>query len=116
VLRRDQQPRVIGGPSETLTLDYVDLYPPATPTGLVCLPEGARVRLRWQAVPDAVAYRVVRSSGSAAEITLTEDLEGVELDDTAPPPGTSTYRVTAIDAAGNESEPTTCTAARGTGS
>jgi hypothetical protein len=115
VLRRDGQPRVVGGAGDILTLTYADRYPPAAPAGLVCLPEGERVRLRWQEDPDAATYRVVRRSGSAEEQTLAEAVDGVGFDDTAPPPGASIYRVTAIDAAGNASEPATCTAARGAG-
>ncbi len=116
MLQRDGQPRVVGEPGPAIGLLYADDYPPAVPTELVCLPEGTRVRLRWQAVPDAESYRVVRISGGEAPTVLVSELAATELDDTAPPPGTSIYQVCAIDAAGNRGDAATCTAARGSGS
>ncbi len=110
---RDNSPRIIGEPGPAIGLFYPDIYPPQTPADLVCLPEGTRVRLRWRSIPDAESYRVYRGRiGEEARI-LGADLLSAQFEDNAPRPGTSTYTVTAVDAAGNESEASTCSAARG---
>lgn len=112
-VRREGRPRIIGEPGPPTGLLYPDIYPPATPIDLVCLPEGTRVRLRWRAVDQAKTYRVYRSTEGRVPSILADDLKLSQYEALAPPPGTSTYDVTAIDAAGNESSPTSCTAARG---
>ena len=111
--RRDDGPRVIGEPGPAIGLFYPDIYPPPAPTDLVCLPEGTRVRLRWRSVAETESYRVYRGPEGGKQTVLAADLGSSQFEDDAPPPGTSTYGVTAIDAAGNESEASTCTAARG---
>ena len=111
--RRDNVPQVIGEPGPAIGLFYPDIYPPSAPTDLVCLPEGPRVRLRWRSVAEADSYRVYRGPDAKEPTVLATDLGSAQFEDNAPPPGTSTYGVTAIDAAGNESEASTCTAARG---
>lgn len=113
VIRATGKPRVVGEPGPPTETFYADIYPPAVPDGLVCLPEGSRVRLRWQGVADALAYRVRRAVEDGAAETLADNLGTPQFEDLAPPPGTSTYEVTAIDAAGNESAPAQCSAARG---
>ena len=115
VLERKGAPRVVGAPGSAEGVLYADVYPPAAPTGMVCLPEGTRVRLRWQPVPDAASYLVERVSDQGTTVVLAERQTETGFEDEAPPPGTSTYRVTAADAAGNVSEPATCSAARGGG-
>lgn len=116
VLEPKGAPRVVGAPGAAEGVLYADVYPPAAPTGMVCLPEGTRVRLRWQPVPDAASYLVERVSDQGRTVVLAEHQTEVAFEDDAPPPGTSTYRVTAADAAGNVSEPAACSAARGPGS
>lgn len=113
VHRRAEGPRVIGEPGLAVGLFYPDIYPPPAPTDLVCLPEGSRVRLRWRAVADTDSYRVYRGQGGGTPELLADDIGTAQFEDNAPQPGTSTYEVTAIDAAGNESAASTCTAARG---
>lgn len=116
VSQKEGLPRVVGEPGPAAGLHYPDIYPPAVPDDLVCLPEGTRVRLRWRAVDQAESYRVYRAT-DGAETTLLEDgIGSSQYEDLAPPPGTSVYEVTAIDAAGNESTASSCTAARGAGS
>jgi hypothetical protein len=113
VRRRDDGPRVIGEPGAPIGLFYPDIYPPAAPTDLVCLPEGERVRLRWGSVTEAGSYRVSRGAEGSPAVLLADDIKAVGFEDDAPPPGTSVYSVTAVDSAGNESAASSCVAARG---
>ncbi len=106
-------PRVIGEPSAPVGLFYPDIYPPAAPTDLVCLPEGERVRLRWRSAEKADSYRVFRGAEASTAKLLAAEIRTVQFEDDAPPPGTSVYSVTAVDLAGNESEAAACIAARG---
>jgi hypothetical protein len=104
---------VVGPPSPQIVVDHVDRYPPEPPEEVVCLPEGRLIRVRWRPSPEAVAYRVSRQSGGAGWQTLVEGLTTPELDDDDPPPGELTYAVVGVDAAGNASEPATCSAVTG---
>jgi len=106
-------PRVVGEPCSPVGLFYPDVYPPAAPTDLVCLPEGERVRLRWRSVATADSYRVSRGAEGSTPKLLAAEIRASQFEDDAPPPGTSIYSVTAVDLAGNESEASTCIAARG---
>lgn len=106
-------PKIIGAPGSAVAISYPDIYPPAAPGDLVCLPEGARVRLRWNAVAEAASYRISRETDGGESKLLATDVRSPKFEDNAPPPGTSRYRVTAVDADGNESEAASCTAARG---
>lgn len=106
-------PRIVGEPGPPVGIYYPDIYPPEAPGDLVCLPEGARVRLRWRSVAEAAAYRIYRETDGRESKILATDVSSSKFEDDAPPPGTSTYRVTALDADGNESPASTCTAARG---
>jgi hypothetical protein len=96
-----------------VTVDFPDLYPPAPPTELVCLPEEVRISLRWQVARDAAGYRIERRVGSGEWETLVEVQQGTEFADEAPPVGALTYAVRTVDAAGNRSEPAQCTALQG---
>jgi hypothetical protein len=113
VQKGENGPRIVGEPSAPVGLYYPDIYPPAAPDDLVCLPEGQRVRLRWRPVAKADSYRVSRGAEGAPSRLLAADIKAIQYEDNAPPPGTSIYSVTAVDLAGNESEASTCTAARG---
>ena len=79
---------------------------------LVCLPEGNGCG-SVGGHPDAETYRVYRGADGADPTVLADPVRATQFEDNAPPPGTSEYGVTAIDAADNESAPSTCTAARG---
>jgi len=113
VRKIESGPRVIGEPCTPVGLFYPDIYPPAAPADLVCLPEGERVRLRWRSVAKADFYRVSRGAEDSTSKILATEIRAVQFEDDAPPPGTSIYSVTAVDLAGNESEASTCIAARG---
>lgn len=115
VSQKEGRPRVLGEPGSATGLFYPDIYPPAAPDDLVCLPEGTRVRLRWRSVDQAESYRVYRATDGADPTLLENQIGSSQYEDVTPPPGTSVYDVTAVDAAGNESEVSSCTAARGAG-
>jgi len=105
--------QVVGDPGEVVDIDYPDIYPPAVPSNVVCLPEAERVRIRWQGSEGAVSYSVERSLGDGDWESLAEQLQQVTFDDGAPPLGTVTYGVRAVDDAGNQSDRTTCTTLMG---
>lgn len=95
--------------AEEVEVDYRDLYPPPVPRGLVALAQEGRVRLVWEAsrAPDLAGYRVYRRSPDTQELRpLTEEpIAATEYQDRDVVSGaTYTYRVTAVDQAGNESE------------
>jgi hypothetical protein len=100
--------RVVGEAGTPVSVDYPDIYPPLPPANLVCLPEPELVRLRWDPVEDSVWYLVSRRSGGQRQ-RLARRLRSLQLEDPAPPLGTVTYEVRAVDGAGNASEPATCT-------
>jgi hypothetical protein len=85
----------------------VDRNAPTPPTGLSATVQTASVQLTWQATTDPSgisAYRILRdgqSVGSATTTTFTD----------APPTGTHSYAVIAVDGAGNASQPTTAVSA-----
>lgn len=110
---RKGAPRVVGEPGPLVGLFYPDIYPPPAPADLVCLPEGARVRLRWRAAGETVTFNVSRSVDGRQPTALADGIQAIQHEDDAPPSGTLTYEVTATDTAGNESEAAICTAARG---
>lgn len=105
--------RVVGDPGEAVDVDYPDIYPPAAPANLVCLPEEARVRVRWQTTPDAALHRVSRRVNDGKWELLAPQHLQVVFEDSDPPLGTLTYAVRAVDKADNVSEPTTCTTMMG---
>ncbi len=104
---------VIGEPSQPARIDHPDTYPPGTPTDVVCLPEGAQVRVRWLAVPGAVVYSVSRQHDDQEPDILTDDHRSVEFFDREPPLGELVYFVTARDAASNSSERASCAVVMG---
>lgn len=96
--------------AEEVEVDYRDLFPPPVPEGLVALAQEGRVRLVWEAseAPDLAGYRVYRRSPDTQEFRpLTEEpIAATEYQDRDLASGaTYSYRVTAVDRSGNESEP-----------
>lgn len=88
---------------------YQDRFAPPAPTELVALAEAGRVRLVWRAseAEDVVGYIVYRSDGDGGfERVTAQPVENPEHSDTGVASGRAyTYRVTAVDSAGNESGP-----------
>lgn len=104
---------LIGEPSKAVAVAYPDVYPPASPENLVCLPEEGRIRLRWDAVAGAAEYRVFRRRLRGGWDHMDFHVTTLEYTDTSPPSGTATYAVKAVDAAGNESDAALCSTAAG---
>ena len=113
VEKLEQGAQVVGEPSPPVRIDHPDTYPPAKPEGIVCLPEGASVRVRWQVVAGAASYEVSRRVGSSEPESLVTDLKSVEYSDIEPPLGELVYLVLAKDAVGNSSEVASCTVIMG---
>jgi fibronectin type 3 domain-containing protein len=85
-----------------------DTTPPAAPAGLAADAADGAVGLSWDAVDDADAYRVYRSTDptdAAGGNALESGLSATTYDDPSVTNGTTYYyRVTAVDEAGNESD------------
>ncbi len=105
--------QVVGEPSESVAVDYPDIYPPPTPSNLVCLPEAGRVRIRWQEAAGAAWYSVTRRVDDADWEVMAERHRQVVFEDGEPPFGSVTYGVRAVDEAENESDIATCTTLMG---
>jgi hypothetical protein len=106
--------RVVGDAGPPVTVAHPDRYPPSPPADLVCLPEEAVVRIRWQGGDAAVWYVVSRRVDDGEWVQLGDRRRERQLEDPTPPPGALSYAVRALDEAGNISEPTTCTTRVGT--
>jgi hypothetical protein len=104
---------VVGDPSAPARIEHPDTYPPPIPEGVVCLPEGATVRVRWRLVPGAADYRVARRIGDGVAEVVAADLTSVEFTDLEPPLGDITYLVSARDKAGNTSASAECSVVMG---
>ncbi|MFF3325816.1 fibronectin type III domain-containing protein [Streptomyces sp. NPDC002889] len=92
------------GGSATQSVTTTDRTAPAAPTGAAAASEMDGMRIRWSGVAGAVSYRVYRAAsadGAFAEVGSTNQVS--YLDTSADEGVTSYYRVTALDAAGNES-------------
>lgn len=89
--------------------DPGDVSPPSAPSGVGGEATSTLVRVWWSGSPepDLSHYRVYRSRLSSMVFTLYRDsITELYLLDTAVVPGRSySYRVTAVDATGNESPP-----------
>jgi hypothetical protein len=105
--------RVLGVPTDPVGVDYPDVYPPAAPDSLVCLPEVDRVQVLWDEVVDAVSYRIERRRDDRKWRLLSGEHHETSIDD-SPPPGNFSYAVRAVDEAGNVSEQAICTTVIGT--
>jgi hypothetical protein len=90
-------------------VDYQDRFGPPAPTGLLTLPEGSDVRLRWNASAgsDVVGYIVFRQDpGGEFHRVNSQPAPSLEWLDSGLLPGNRfRYRVIAVDQLGNEGEP-----------
>ena len=103
--------------SPTITVVMHDTFPPRTPTGLAAVPSTDGIDLSWEpnTEPDLAGYivyrRQVSSTGEAigtpTRLTSTPTPAPAFSDRTAQPGQSYSYRVTAIDTAGNESPAST---------
>lgn len=104
-----ETPLVLSALSAESEVNYEDRFPPAPPAGLVALPEGTEVRLRWNAATaeDTASYVVFRQDpGGEFHRVNAEPVTELEYLDTGLVPGnTYRYRVAAVDRSGNQGEP-----------
>jgi hypothetical protein len=105
-----QTPPIESGIASEREIHYVDRFAPPPPGELVALAEAGRVRLVWRAsdADDLAGYIVYRRAGTggAFERVTAQPVVAAEYVDSNVTKGqTYTYRVTAIDQAGNESAP-----------
>jgi hypothetical protein len=105
--------RVVGQPSSPARVDHPDTYPPDAPSNVVCLPEGAQVRIRWRSVASAAVYIVSRKVGDGPVKILAEDHRSIEFTDDEPPLGEIVYQIAARDAAGNLGGTSSCVVVMG---
>jgi hypothetical protein len=89
-------------PSETLTFAPMDRFPPAVPAGLVVIAGTKTMELSWDSVADSdlAGYRVYRNGAKIADGLATNSYSDKDVSAGA----TYSYRVSAVDQAGNESE------------
>jgi fibronectin type 3 domain-containing protein/predicted small lipoprotein YifL len=94
-------------PSDVITQNHPDTFAPAVPSGLATATTGDAVELSWDrnTEPDLKGYYVYRSTGGGA-FTRVSDLTVLPTfsDHTVEHGKTYSYRVSAIDQTGNESE------------
>jgi hypothetical protein len=93
---------VLGPPAAEVPVDTRDVFPPAEPQGLLVLAERDGNRLVWNPVltPDLAGYIIHRAvAGTWQRLAVITDSTYV---DRGAPAG-STYRVSSVDRAGNES-------------
>ncbi|HKV10922.1 MAG TPA: hypothetical protein VJ725_22475 [Thermoanaerobaculia bacterium] len=88
---------------------YQDRFPPPPPSELVALAETGQIRVVWRSseAADLAGYLVYRRgpTGDLSQLT-PQPIQATEYVDTSVAPGQSyTYRVTAVDQTGNESDP-----------
>ncbi len=94
------------GPSESVTVHIGDTTPPAAPTGLSASASGSDVRLDWaqNTESDLAGYYVYKNTDSGWQKITPALITGTTYTDNNVPNGTYTYRITAVDAKGNESD------------
>lgn len=100
-----------GQPSDAAQITVPDMTAPSAPDDLVAVVTGDSVALTWAASTDDVGvtgYQVHR--GSSADFTpsagtLVDTVTGTTFTDADRPAATAYYRIVAVDAAGNLSEP-----------
>ncbi|ANW16766.1 cellulose 1,4-beta-cellobiosidase [Streptomyces clavuligerus] len=81
-----------------------DRTPPPAPAAPTALSEYDGIRLTWPTDPAAASYRVYRATGTNGAFTrIADTARGTHLDTRAADAATHTYRITALDRAGNES-------------
>ncbi|MEO6911812.1 MAG: hypothetical protein ABI158_12905 [Edaphobacter sp.] len=100
-------------PSPAITAVMRDTFPPKAPTGLAAIPGSHAIDLSWEpnTESDLAGYIVYRQQiaangrtiGAPARLTSNPNAGPAFSDGTAKPGQTYSYRITAIDTAGNES-------------
>lgn len=107
----NQGVELASAPSQPVTIDARDVFPPATPAGLEAIadPQARAIDLSWQpdTEPDLAGYTVYRrdaaSTGPPIRISPAAEPAPAFHDSTAQPGHTYYYSVSATDRDGNES-------------
>jgi fibronectin type 3 domain-containing protein len=95
------------------TVTTVDRTAPAVPTQLPTASEPEGLQVAWGEVAEATSYRVYRAASASGTYTRIGTTDQTSyLDSTALEGSTYYYRVTALDAAGNESAQSTAVVGR----
>ena len=109
-------PEVESAPRAEREVDYQDRFAPVPPPALRALALPGQVRLLWEASPDAdvAGYRLERAAGAGEFAPLGEGLLAAleHTDRDLPAEAVFRYRVSAVDRAGNVSDPTAPVEAR----
>jgi fibronectin type 3 domain-containing protein len=87
-----------------------DIFPPPAPTALTAVAGIGSIELTWDrtTAADFRAYRVYRATGRGEFTLLSDAVQGPAYSDRQITTGMEyRFRVTAVDQAGNESEPST---------
>jgi hypothetical protein len=103
-------PLVESAPSNEACVEVRDIAAPAVPAGLAVLPREGGLEILWSpsAEADLAGYRVYRAVGDGRleRVAQTDIARASWLDGTAERGVAYRYAVSALDQAGNESEPT----------
>lgn len=94
-------------PSNTATAPVGDVVPPAAPLNLTATADGSDIICTWAASPepDLAGYNLYKKTDQGWTMVNGFVLTNTTFTDATLPNGTYTYRVTALDTADNESEP-----------
>ena len=98
-----EPPYILGPPSEEVLVDTRDVFPPASPEGLLALREIGGVRLLWSPVlaGDLASYEVLRRRSDGTWETVARAIADPTWFDAAAPEAETAYGVLAVDRAGN---------------
>lgn len=111
-----RQPLVESAPAGEREIDFQDRFPPPAPGGLRALPAVGEVRLLWEksAAPDVVGYKLYRQDPEAEyRLVMPEPIVELSFHDSGLTSGLAfRYKVTAVDARGNEGPPSSEVEAR----
>jgi len=103
------KPRVEGAPATEAAVDYRDVFAPPQPARLLALSEGKLVRLVWNpvAATDLAGYVLFRAEPDGPFVRLNKELitDSFFTDESVEPGRRYRYTVRAVDAAGNQSAP-----------
>ena len=94
--------------SAEISTEFLDDFPPEAPSDLVILPDVGSARLLWEGNDDEVIGYFVYRRGTTGSFQRVHraPVRATEFSDTTAASGRSyTYRITAVDSEGNESEP-----------
>lgn len=102
-------PNIESMPSNVVSVDIRNVFPPASPRNLVCVSAPEGLQLFWEPVEDGdlAYYRIYRRAEGEFEFKLlVERIQKTFYRDNDLQPGINySYQVTAVDTAGNESDP-----------